>query len=430
MTALILGAGLAGVSLAHFLKGKSKILERENRIGGLCRSFNFDGVKHDIGPHILFSKDKNVLDALLSNVDTRKIRRSNKIFHKGRFIKYPFENELSALPKKERDFCLKTFLNNPYRNRPARNMMDFFLKTFGEGITNLYLAPYNRKIWKFDPSMMDTQMVERIPQPPDEDIIKSAKGIATEGYLHQLYFSYPERGGIESLVKGFTGKLKDKCDICKGIKIKQIKKLRSVWNVHTSKGVFKTKQLINCMPLHQLFRYLDPPQNVKKALSELKYNSIYIVALKVKKDNLGDNYVVNFAGDDTLFHRLNKVGFLGRNYRFKDGSKCLVAEVTFTPNSDLAKISKKDLALRVCDDLAKTGLVSKKDILKTNVRKFEYAYVIYDLDHKKNAAKIMNYLKSIGILCCGRFAEFEYLNMDSTVSHSIELAKKLNKNLT
>ena len=41
-------------------------------------------------------------------------------------------------------------------------------------------------------------MVDRIPRPPDDDIIKSAKGIDTEGYKHQLYFHYPKK--VESKV--------------------------------------------------------------------------------------------------------------------------------------------------------------------------------------------------------------------------------------
>lgn len=70
------------------------------------------------------------------------------------------------------------------------------MKTFGEGITNIYLRPYNEKIWNFDPAFMDTQMVERIPKPPKEDIIRSASGETIDGYVHQLYFSYPISSGI------------------------------------------------------------------------------------------------------------------------------------------------------------------------------------------------------------------------------------------
>ena len=61
-----------------------------------------------------------------------------------------------------------------------------------------------------DVSKLDTQMVDRIPQPPVEDIIKSAKGIKTEGYKHQLYFDYPKRGGIQSLFDAFLNKLNKK----------------------------------------------------------------------------------------------------------------------------------------------------------------------------------------------------------------------------
>ena len=102
-------------------------------------------------------------------------------------------------------------------------MQDFFLKIFGKGIFDQYLKPYNNKIWKMDVSKLDTQMVSRIPQPPVEDIIKSANGISTEGYKHQLYFNYPKKRGIQSLFDAFTEKLnKKKVEIIKEFKINKI----------------------------------------------------------------------------------------------------------------------------------------------------------------------------------------------------------------
>src|SRR5947207_13185417 len=67
-----------------------------------------------------------------------------------------------------------------------------------------YLIPYNKKIWKTDPQQMGMEWVERIPKPPKEDIIKSALGISTEGYKHQLNFLYPEKGGFEALITAFA----------------------------------------------------------------------------------------------------------------------------------------------------------------------------------------------------------------------------------
>ena len=50
-------------------------------------------------------------------------------------------------------------------------------------------------------------MVDRIPKPPPEDIINSAKGESKEGYLHQLYFHYPKKGGFQSIVNGLYEKI-------------------------------------------------------------------------------------------------------------------------------------------------------------------------------------------------------------------------------
>ena len=210
----VLGGGLSGLTLACLLQekpgvGSIDILEKEDTPGGLCRSFPFGNLHYDVGPHIMFSKDSEVLGLMVDLLgdNLHKLRRSNRVWHDGRLVKYPFENELSALSETDKTYCLNAFLNNPYADYPPQNMLQFFLATFGEGITNLFLRPYNEKIWKFDPSMMDTQMVERIPKPPPEDIIRSAQGVATEGYVHQLYFHYPKTGGIQSMVSGLIARL-------------------------------------------------------------------------------------------------------------------------------------------------------------------------------------------------------------------------------
>ncbi|HOX23468.1 MAG TPA: NAD(P)-binding protein, partial [Elusimicrobiales bacterium] len=295
---LILGGGLAGLSLADRLGGSVLVIEGADAPGGLCRSYEFCGVSCDVGPHIIFSRNKRLTDELCSLASTAQLRRSNRIFHKGRFVKYPFENELSALEPAERDYCLKEFLENPRREAPAGNMQDFFLKTFGRGITELYLGPYNRKIWKYDPAQMDTQMVERIPRPPDEDVIRSARGESTEGYEHQLYFHYPQQGGTESLIKGLLARLSKEKRVLPSAKIQRLSRQDNGWVVHTDKGEFAAGRLVNCMPLPQLFRFVEPSAEVKAALGGILHNSIHIVLLRAKKDRLGDNFAVMCADEN------------------------------------------------------------------------------------------------------------------------------------
>ena len=108
MKIAILGGGIAAISLASFLQNSRKIkeiniFEKENEIGGLLRSYKIDKIYYDVGPHIIFSRNKEILKKILQVLGRNKIkiRRSNKIlYNKNTYIKYPFENELYKLPKK------------------------------------------------------------------------------------------------------------------------------------------------------------------------------------------------------------------------------------------------------------------------------------------------------------------------------------------
>lgn len=424
---VILGGGIAGLSLASFIERQAIVLESKDQVGGLSRSYSLNGIVYDIGPHIMFSKNKQVLDLHTSMIETNRLRRSNKIFYKGRFVKYPFENDLAALDPEERDYCLKEFLSNPYENYRPTNMLQFFLSTFGEGITRLYLQPYNEKIWKFDPAFMDTQMVDRIPKPPAEDVVKSAKGVATEGYTHQLYFHYPKSGGFQTMVNAYQKCAETKGQrVHTGIQIQRIERTTSGWHIFTNKGVYETAQIINCMPLHELFKYLDSTEKALQCLNGLKYNSIYIILVQVKKDAIGDELGIYIPDKNIIFHRLCRLNFLGENYRLPGNQSTLMAEVTFRPGSYLASLPKEHIVEQVLHGLVSMKFIEMHDVIDTVIRVEHYAYVIYDLAHRQNADFVLNYLKDKGIRSVGRFAEFEYLNTDGVVERTLKLADELN----
>ena len=110
------------------------------------------------------------------------------------------------MPEEDRFFCINGFIKTLIAVEkgevpPPENFRDWIYYTFGPGIAECYMVPYNEKIWKYPTEKMSLHWVDgRIPRPPVEDIIKSAIGIETEGYTHQAVFSYPLDGGIEALV--------------------------------------------------------------------------------------------------------------------------------------------------------------------------------------------------------------------------------------
>jgi protoporphyrinogen oxidase len=432
----ILGAGLSGISLANLLQEDERVegvelWEKADKPGGLCRSYPFAGIGCDVGPHIIFSKNAAVLDLMvrLLGDNVHKLRRSNKIFHDGRFIKYPFENDLSALSAPERDYCLNTFLNNPYERSAPGSMLEFFLATFGEGITNLYLRPYNEKIWKFDPAFMDTQMVDRIPKPPREDIIKSAQGVATEGYVHQLHFYYPKRGGVQSLLDAFLKLLGNKVAIHAGSAVRRVVKSADGWEVLRANGEKRfCDRLISTMPVSEMIPMLQPevPEEVRLAATNLKFNSIAICLVHVTHDHLGDNFAVMVPDKTILFHRISKLDFLLPEDA-RDGTTRFMAEVTYRDGDQISKLNDAELLDRVVEDLVRLKFIDDaRAVQARQILRQKHAYVIYDLHHRKNMKTLREFCEGkLGMTLHGRFGEFDYINMDAVIERSMKRAKEI-----
>ncbi len=432
----ILGAGLSGISLAYFVQGNEQfeqidLLEQAPYPGGLCRSIPFAGIHCDIGPHIMFSKNTEILDLMVSLLgqNVHKLRRSNRIFHDGRLVKYPFENELSALSPAERDYCLNTFLNNPYGHYSPQTMLQFFLATFGEGMTNLYLRPYNEKIWKFDPAFMDTQMVERIPKPPPEDIIRSAQGVPTEGYTHQLYFYYPQRGGIQSLLEALLTRLTKKVTVRTGVQLQQVCRSGDGWEVQASDGRgWQYDRLVSTIPVPALVPLLSPeaPPEVARAAANLKYNSIAICLLHLRRDHLDDNFAVMVADPQFLSHRLSKLDFLVP-VEARDGTTRVMAEITYRQGDRISEMTDANMLDRVTEDLVRLGFIEDaQSVIERQIFRHQYAYVIYDLDHRRNMRAVRDFCEGqLGLLLNGRFGEFEYLNMDAVLERSLTRSREI-----
>lgn len=436
MRLVILGAGLAGISIAYFLQKKGQydeiiLLEKESVPGGLCRSIKKGPYLYDIGPHILFSKDKEMLELMQNVLDDGKndLVRSNQILYKGRRVQYPFENDLSKLPKEDLSYCINAFLHNPYEAYEAANMIQFFLKTFGEGITNTYLRPYNEKIWKYDPAFMDTSMVGRIPKPTKEEIQRSAAGETVPGYLHQLYFSYPKKGGIQAVPDGFLRRLDTSiCRIYTNAQAVSIRKNSNGFTVETKTGdVYQADQLISTIPVPELAQaYEHAGTQVRQTAGKLRYNSIYICFVRLPYDLCGPNFAFMVPDKDIIFHRVSKMDFLGEAYHHGKEEADYMVEITYRRHGQIDALSQEELQEKVADGLRRIGFAKAvADVEFIDITKYEYAYVVYDLGHAANMKAIREYFAKEGVVLHGRFGNFEYWNMDRVLRESMELGKRM-----
>ena len=195
----------------------------------------------------------------------------------------------------------------------------------------------------------------------------------------------------------------------------------------TQKNSYEFRRLINCMPIHELVKLLeDVPASIRDAAEQMFYNSIYIILINVKEDMIGEHFSVMIPQQDVIFHRISKLDFLGEHYHLKD-SASLLLEITYREGDKYNQMSQSQLIDRCIDDLVKIGFIESREMVNfTDFHREKYAYVIYDLNHRRHTDMVLNYFRSLGIESSGRFAEFEYMNSDKVIEYSINLAEKIN----
>lgn len=429
----IIGGGITGLTIGCFLDN-STIVEKDHCTGGLCRSLEEQGFTFDYGgSHIIFSKDHEVMDFMIDSLKENiiKNRRNTKILFKGGFVKYPFENGLSDLALEDNYECLHGFIEcllKKSKNELPKpvNFKEWMYYTFGYGITEKYLLPYNEKIWNYKADMMDLEWVNgRIPEPPMEDIIKSSIGISTEGYLHQLFFYYPAIGGIQALIKNIEKQCKS--DIITSFNASQVYERNGEWVISDGSKELQFERLVSTIPLQELLKIIDNvPQEVKDAINNLKFNSLITVMIGVDKPELNDLSWLYIPGlEDGLFNRISFPSNYS-NHVVPEEKSSVLAEITCTMGDDIWQMGDEEIIKRTIEDLYKLGIIDKKDVCYTSVGRSKYAYVIYDLEYSNNMSIIRQYFDEIGIYLCGRFSEFKYLNMDGCIRSGIETAKRLN----
>ncbi len=421
----ILGGGISGLFACRFLGDGSEVLERSDRPGGLARSFGERGFRSDIGGHILFSKDKEALAHSLAVLgsNVRNGTRANRILYNGLHVKYPFENGIDALPPQERLDIVIDFIENPHRETPT-NFREWMYHVFGDALTNKYLLPYNEKIWKTAPEEMSLEWVGRVPRPPLRDLVKTAIGIGTEGYTHQLHFQYPAQGGFEAFPQAVAQGLGTK--LTTGFDIARIVPVDGGWGVLSKDGEERRyRELVSTIPITALFDVLDGvPENVRAAARALRFNSLRVALIGVEGESLPEYTALYVPDPRTIYHR---VCF---NHVFSpdmvpSGHQSVSCEITVKPGSELDQWSDEQILDRSVDDLVREGVIEREKVVHREVHRERLAYVIYDTGYADRVRVVREYVESRGIHLAGRFAEYQYVNTDACVRRTLDLAQQL-----
>jgi protoporphyrinogen oxidase len=103
-----------------------------------------------------------------------------------------------------------------------------------------------------------------------------------------------------------------------------------------------------------------------------------------------------------------------------DGCSAILAEITHQPGDDVAQMTDAALIGEVTATLEAMQVLTRDRIVYSSVERQPFAYVVYDLDYQNNITIVRQYCEAQGIPLVGRFAQFEYLNMDGCIRSVID----------
>jgi UDP-galactopyranose mutase len=285
------------------------------------------------------------------------------------------------------------------------------------------MIPYNEKIWKYPLEYMNTEWISgRVPSPSVEEMRKGAEAPQPLDYGPNAEFWYPKHGGIGALVESLSENMSVELGSEVTWFIPSSNAIETFYVENDKEKSLKSEKVVSSIPLPEIVHMMDDvPEVVQSAADNLIYNSLVCIMVGVKRPNIINKHWLYFPENDLIFNRISfPMNF--SPYTTPDGSSSILVEVTYRDQLINIEKTKRQVLL----DLVKANLITEDDEVEVcEAIDFKYAYVIYDLNHRKNVKVIHDYLNAHNIIPIGRFGEWEYYNMDKTILSGKNAAEKI-----
>lgn len=414
MKYIIIGAGISGLSIGQLLSKDNQVilLEKESRSGGLVKCDTIDGsLFHRTGGHVFNTKRADVLDWFWSFFDQENEfslanRNSSVVMGKEEMIPYPIENNIYLLDNTIGEKIINDFVNlASQKEYTPQNFEEFLEKQFGKTLYEIYFKPYNWKVWRRDLKQIPLSWLEgKLPMPSvTEMIYNNIYHIKEKQFVHSSFY-YPKVGGsqfiADTLAKGL--------DIRYNTEVNNITYSNGKWNVN-GETADRIVFCGNIKKLPSLLKNVDEISHFAKDISNLEFHGTTSVFCSIDSNPYSWIYQPSM---DHLSHRIICTG----NFALSNNRR---GEMTGT--------------------IEFTDFISKEEILEQLKRmpynpKYithnyeKYTYPIQNHDTRNLISSIKKVLEPKELYFCGRFAEWEYANMDVCMGYALDLFNnKLNK---
>lgn len=415
---LIIGAGISGLTFANYCGDSYIIVEKENEVGGYCRTIKRNGYVWDYAGHFFHFKTKEFKDMFLNEISKDEIIYNNKctkILYNNKLIDFPFQTNIHQLDKEEFIDCLYDLFNKKEKEK-YDNFLDMLYGKFGKSIVKKFLKPYNEKLYAIDLKELDVEAMGRFfPYANKEEIINNMKNRCINSYNSS--FLYPKNGAA-SFINLLYKKL-DKSKVLLNSQIVKIDKTKKRAELLNGDEI-EYEYLINTSPLNHFLKLVG---NYDMLINEMSYNKVLVFNLGYDRQSplCKNEHWIYIPDKKSNYYR---IGFY--NNILKTEKLSMYIEIGYNKDDviDDEEISKQL-------ELTKKNLL-KDGIISDDMKLIDYETVIMDpayvhINTKTNERirKIKSEFKKNNIYSIGRYGDWTYNSMEDSMIMAKDLAEKL-----
>ena len=430
----IIGAGPCGLACGRELAALGHedwtIYERAASPGGHAASVvDAAGFTWDLGGHVVFSHFHE-FDRLLEEVmgdELTEHERSSYVRLDGRWIPYPFQNNLRYLAREDVVECLLDLLDAPGAN-PDVDFATWIDATFGAGIARRFMRPYNEKVWATPLGTMSAGWIaERVSVVDGRRALRNVLLDRDDvGWGPNSTFRFPASGGTGEIYRRLAGRLEGRVEYEQEVVGVDVVRHELAFADGGSAGY---DVLVSTMPLDRLVEAAHPaPSDVREAARSLVHTGVWMVGVGYERPLTDERCWLYFPEVTVPFYRAtNFARYAAANVPAGDTSS-YSSYLTESSYSAGRPLSEEGLAAQVVAALEATGLADPDaSVASVHAVDIPYAYPVPTLERDRALGVVQPWLMQHGVFSRGRFGSWRYEigNMDHASKMGIDVARRL-----